>query len=156
MTRIDYYHVENAPKPNSIVPAASAIVIDDQGRVLLHRRRDNDYWSLVGGRMEPGETIAATAVRETLEESGLDVIVKKLIGVYTDPKHIIAYSDGEIRQQFSVCFECSICGGELRCSDESKEVAFFTIEQLHTLKLHPAQWERIQDYLQHRDAAFFY
>jgi len=155
MSRTDYYHTEEAPKPNSIVAAASAVVVNDTGEILLHRRVDNDFWSLVGGGMEPGETIAETAIRETFEESGLDVSIVKLIGVYSDPKHVIEYSDGEIRQQFSVCFLCRVIDGTLKCSDESKEVKFFSVDDLESLKLHPAQKVRIDDYLKNSCSAFF-
>ncbi len=52
MGRRDFYDDPNAPEPNSLVPAASAIVLDDDGRILLHRRQDNEMWALPGGKME--------------------------------------------------------------------------------------------------------
>ena len=55
MGRRDYHGDSAAPKPNSLVPAASAIIVDDRGRILLHQRRDNDKWALPGGKMELGE-----------------------------------------------------------------------------------------------------
>jgi 8-oxo-dGTP pyrophosphatase MutT (NUDIX family) len=154
LARKDYYHQEDAPKANSIVPAASAVVTDQNGRILLHRRRDNRLWSLPGGALELGESIEETIVREVKEETGFDVKVVKCIGIYTDPRHIIAYSDGEVRQQFSICFECRIVGGEKTVSSESYEVHFFTLEEIEQLAMHPAQRIRIQDYLQGKDRAF--
>src|SRR5438445_431491 len=68
MTRIEHYNDPNAPRPTSLVPAASAVVADEDGRILLARRRDNGLWTIPGGGMEPGETIAQTAVREVKEE----------------------------------------------------------------------------------------
>lgn len=83
--RTDYYNDPNAPAPNSVVPSASAIVTDEHGRILLIKRRDNTLWALPGGGHDIGETIADTAVREVKEETGLDVKVTGLVGVYTNP-----------------------------------------------------------------------
>ena len=96
------------PKANRVVPAASAIVLDDAGRILLHTRTDNGLWSIPSGSMEPGESIAETAIREIREETGIEARVKRLLGVYSNLRHVIAYDDGEVRQQFSVCFLCPI------------------------------------------------
>ena len=97
MARLDYFNDSNAPKPNSIVPSASAIVTNDEGKILLHRRSDNDLWAVPGGAMDIGESIGETVVREVKEETGLDVKPEYIIGVYTNPKHVIAFSDGEVR-----------------------------------------------------------
>jgi ADP-ribose pyrophosphatase YjhB (NUDIX family) len=102
MGRVDYYQDPNAPRANSLVPAASAVVVDDAGRLILQRRSDNDLWALPGGAMEIGESVAGTVVREVREETGLDVRPEYVIGVYTDPDHVFAYDDGEVRQEYSV------------------------------------------------------
>lgn len=154
MGREDYYHTENAPKPNSIVPAASAVVVDNERRILLHRRRDNNLWSLPGGAMELGESITQAIIREVEEETGLQVRVVRLIGVYTDPEHVIKYSDGEIRQQFSVCFACVPESGFIRASDESYEVRFFPFDDIQGISIHPSQVIRIKDYLYNKESAF--
>src|SRR5699024_9331343 len=99
--RTDYYNEPNAPRPNSDVLSASAIVTDEHGRILLINRRDNTLWALPGGGHEIGETIEQTAVREVKEETGLDVEVTGLSGIYTNPHHVVAFTDGEVRQQFS-------------------------------------------------------
>lgn len=113
MARTEYYDDPNAPKPNSMVVAASAVVTDDHGRILLQRRRDNDLWALPGGGMDLTDSLPGTAVREVKEETGLDVEITGLVGTYTDPKHIIAYTDGEVRRQFNVCFTARITGGRI-------------------------------------------
>ncbi len=56
--------------------------------------------------------------------TAFDVEVTGLVGTYINPAHVMAYDDGEVRQQFSVCFTTRIVGGELRTSSEGKEVAF--------------------------------
>ena len=75
MARIDYYNDPDAPAANSVVPSTTAVVTDDQARILLIRRRDNDLWALPGGGMELGESIVETAVREVKEETGLNIEV---------------------------------------------------------------------------------
>jgi ADP-ribose pyrophosphatase YjhB (NUDIX family) len=151
MTRIDHYNDPDAPRANSIVPAASAVVVDQGGRILLHRRVDNELWSIPGGGMEVGETIAETIVREVEEETGLEVEPGPLVGIYTNPQHVTAYEDGEVRQQFSICFACRIVGGQLLDrADESLEVGFYSPEQIEAMPMHPSIRLRIAHYLEHR------
>jgi ADP-ribose pyrophosphatase YjhB (NUDIX family) len=151
MTRIDHYNDPDAPRANSIVPAASAVVVDQHGRVLLHRRTDNELWSIPGGGMEIGETIAETVVREVEEETGLKVKPERLVGIYTNPRHVTAYDDGEVRQQFSICFACHIVGGQLLDrADESLEVGFFSPEQIEAMPMHRSIRLRIAHYLEKR------
>jgi ADP-ribose pyrophosphatase YjhB (NUDIX family) len=147
MTRTDYYHDRDAPRANSLVPGASAIVTDDDGSVLLHRRSDNQRWALPGGAMDIGETIAQCAEREVREETGLAVKAYRIVGVYSDPDHVFAYSDGEVRQEFSVCFACQILTGEIAKSNESLEVKFWPVGELDNLDMHPSIRLRISHYL---------
>ncbi|MFE2567477.1 NUDIX domain-containing protein, partial [Streptomyces mirabilis] len=122
MSRIDYFRDPNAPKANSVVPSVTAVVQDVSGRLLLIHKTDNDLWALPGGGHDIGEHIGDTVVREVLEETGIAVEVDGIIGLYTDPEHVLAYDDGEVRQQFSICFRAHQVGGSLRTSSESKEV----------------------------------
>jgi len=151
MSRIDYYNNPDAPQANSIVPAASAIVKNSEGKILLHRRSDSDAWSLPGGAMEIGESISETVKREVKEETGLEVEPEYVTGIYSDPKHIIEYSDGEIRQEFSLCFACQIVKGDLRVSEESLELAFFSPQEIERLNMHESTRLRIKHYLEHRN-----
>ncbi|MBB5854478.1 NUDIX hydrolase [Amycolatopsis umgeniensis] len=124
MPRVDYYNDPNAPEANSIVVAVSAFIQDDEGRILMIRRTDNDLYSIPGGQLELGETLAEAAVREVREETGIECEITGVIGLYSDPKHVIAYDDGEVRQEFSICFRAVPKSGGIRTSDESKEVAW--------------------------------
>lgn len=150
MKRIEHFNDPDAPPANSLVPAASAVVVDQTGRILLHRRDDNELWSIPGGAMEVGERIADTAVREAKEETGLDVQPEVLVGIYTNPRHVVEYADGEVRQQFSVCFACRVVGGELATSEESLEVGFFTPAEIEAMPMHESIRLRIRHFLEHR------
>lgn len=145
--RVDYYHVPGAPAPNSLVVGGCAVVPDPDGRILLQRRADNGEWALPGGGMDLGETLAACVVREVREETGFDVVVDRIVGIYSDPEHVFAYDNGEIRQQFSICLACALVGGALAVSAESTAVAFFTLDEIAGLGMHPSHRIRIRDYL---------
>jgi ADP-ribose pyrophosphatase YjhB (NUDIX family) len=142
--------LRTAPKANSIVPSATAVVTDDTGRILMVHKTDNDLWALPGGGMDLGESIADAAVRETKEETGIDVEVTGLIGVYTNPRHVLAYDDGEVRQQFSLCFTTRMLGGTLRTSGETSEVRFVSPADFDGLNIHPSMRLRIDHYREHR------
>jgi ADP-ribose pyrophosphatase YjhB (NUDIX family) len=154
MARTDYYNDPDAPAANSVVPSTTAVVTDEQHRIVLIRRRDNDLWALPGGGMELGESIVDTAVREVKEETGLDVEVTDLIGVYTNPHHVMAYTDGEVRQQFSLCFTTRLLGGDLQTDSESTDIAWTPSQDIPSLNMHPSMRLRIQHYLEHRDTPY--
>jgi ADP-ribose pyrophosphatase YjhB (NUDIX family) len=155
MARTDHYNDPNAPTPNSIVVAVTAFVQDEQGRLLMIRRTDNDMYSIPGGAQDVGETIGHAVVREVKEETGIDVAPTDLIGVYSDPAHVIAYTDGEVRQQFSICFRAQPIGGELHTSDESSEVKWIDRMELDRLNIHPSIRLRINHGFENLRTPFF-
>ncbi|WP_327395422.1 NUDIX domain-containing protein [Streptomyces phaeochromogenes] len=144
MSRIDYFRDPNAPLANSVVPSVTAVILDDVGRLLLIHKTDNDLWALPGGGHDIGEHIGGTVVREVSEETGIDVEVDSIVGLYTDPEHVLAYDDGEVRQQFSICFRAHPIGGSLRTSSESKEVRWVDPSDLDRLDIHPSMLLRIR------------
>ena len=150
MARREYYDDPEAPGPNSLVVATSAVVTDDAGRILLQRRADSGNWALPGGGMEMDESLADSVVREVREETGLNVEVTGLVGTYTDPRHIIAYTDGEVRRQFNICY----AGGQLAISDESTELRFIDPAALDSLAMHHTQRLRIRHYMEHRTSPY--
>ncbi|MFB7663967.1 NUDIX domain-containing protein [Kitasatospora sp. NPDC056138] len=144
MSRVDYFNDPAAPPANSVVPSVTAVVCDDLGRLLLIHKTDNDLWALPGGGHDIGESVAETVVREVREETGYEVEVVAVTGLYTDPHHVMAYDDGEVRQQFSICFRARPIGGSLRTSEESKEVRWVQPADLDTLVIHPSMRLRIE------------
>ncbi len=146
--RIDYFDDPTAPKANSVVPSANVVVVNDAGEILLIRRTDNDNWALPGGAMDPGESLPAAAVRETVEETGVEVELTGLVGIYTDPRHVILYtSNGEVRQEFSVVFTARPVGGEPTPSDESREVRWVAPETVGVRPMDRSMRMRIARYL---------
>jgi len=154
MARIDYIDDPNAPEANSVVPSVVAIVTDRHGRLLLIHKTDNDLWALPGGGHEIGESIADTVVREVREETGYDVAVERVTGLYTNPAHLMAYDDGEVRQQFSIAFRTRLVGGTPNTSSESRAVEWVEPTQLGKLDIHPSMRLRIQHALEDRDSPY--
>jgi ADP-ribose pyrophosphatase YjhB (NUDIX family) len=154
MARIDYYNDPDAPRPNSVVPSTTSVVLDDRGRIALVHRKDNGLWALPGGGMEPGESIEDCAVREVEEETGLHVEITGLVGVYTNPRHVMKYDDGEVRQQFSLCYTTRLLGGELAFDSESTDIAWVEPDSIARLAMHPSMKLRIDHYLEHRDTPY--
>lgn len=146
MARRDYEDDPNAPAANSLVPAASTVVVDDSGRILLQRRSDNGMWALPGGAMNIGESLPDCAVRETREETGYDVEITGIVGTYTNPRHVFAYDDGEVRQEFSICFLARPVAGQLAVSEESTDVRWFLSEEVDALAMLPSIRKRVNDW----------
>jgi 8-oxo-dGTP diphosphatase len=128
---------------------AFAIIFDEQGRVLLCHRQDLDVWNLPGGGTESGELPTETVVRETKEETGLDIVVERLVGVHgkTD------------KDEFVFAFVCRAVGGQLSVTDEANACRYFEIENIPP-NASPKQVERVHDavscytepVLRHQDA----
>jgi 8-oxo-dGTP pyrophosphatase MutT (NUDIX family) len=149
--RIDYHDDPNAPKPNSMVPSVNVVVANDAGEILLIRRSDNDNWALPGGAIDLGESAAQAAVRETKEETGIDCEITGLVGIYTDPKHIILYtSNGEARQEFSIVLTARPLGGQPTTSSESTEVRWVRSFDAQSYRMDRAMLSRIGHYLERR------
>lgn len=131
----------------ALLRVGSAAVIFDETRqkVLLTQRTDNGRWCLPGGMMEPGESAAEGCVREVWEETGLQVVVKRLLGIYTSPHHITVYSDGNRVQYASFCFETEVIGGELGLSNETTAYGYFSRGEIDELDLMEHHIERVAD-----------
>jgi ADP-ribose pyrophosphatase YjhB (NUDIX family) len=137
-------------KEGKIRLGCSAAIFDNQRRILLTRRADNGQWCLPGGRMESGESVAEACEREVLEETGLVVRVKRLVGVYSHPDQLVVYPDGKKAHIVALHFEVEIVAGELGLSDETTDFGYFTLDEIQDMQLLGRHKERIVDTLENR------
>lgn len=100
--------------------------------------------------MDIGETLEQCAVRETKEETGLDIEITGLLGIYTDPEHVIEYSDGEVRQEFAIVYYGRVTGGTITVSHESTSVEFMSSAELESAPVHPTVRLRLQHHAEQR------
>jgi ADP-ribose pyrophosphatase YjhB (NUDIX family) len=151
--RIDYYDDPSAPKANSLVPSVNVVVVNDAGDILRIRRTDNDNWAVPGGAIDLGESVAQAAVRETLEESGMECEINGVVGIYSDPKHVLLYtSNGEVRQEFSIVLTARPLSGEPTPSSESSEVRWVPVSEVREYTMDRSMRIRIDDYLAHKES----
>ncbi|TDO27954.1 ADP-ribose pyrophosphatase YjhB (NUDIX family) [Kribbella sp. VKM Ac-2527] len=154
--RIDYYDDPDSPAANSIVPSVNVVVENDEHEILMIRRSDNGNWAVPGGAIDLGESMSQAGVRETLEETGIQCEVTDIIGVYTDPKHIILYtSNGEARQEFSILLRGRLIGGEPTPSSESTDVRWIPTTELADLTMDRSMRRRINHYLERAPSPYF-
>ncbi|BFU45771.1 NUDIX domain-containing protein [Krasilnikovia sp. MM14-A1004] len=146
--RIDFYDDPAAPRATSLVPSVNVVVTNGAGEILLIRRSDNGNWALPGGAMDLGESLPDAAVRETVEETGIDVEITGLIGIFTDPRHVILYtSNGEVRQEFSVVFAARPVGGTPKTSSESTDVRWTPVPEIAALPMDRSMRMRLDHFL---------
>jgi ADP-ribose pyrophosphatase YjhB (NUDIX family) len=153
--RIDYYDDPSAPEANSLVPSVNVVVTNAAGEVLLIQRSDNDNWAVPGGAIDLGESMTQAAVRETREETGIVCEVTGLVGIYTDPRHVMLYtSNGEARQEFSIVLTARATGGEPTPSEESSEVRWVARKDLDGYPMDRSMGLRLGHYLEGRAAPY--
>ena len=132
----------NMAQPFTI--GAFAIIFDAHQRVLLCHRRDMDLWNLPGGGMKRGELPTETAIRETLEETGLRIDNLKLVGVYGKPN----------QDDLVFAFLANVSGGQLTTTDEADQLMYFAVDEIPS-NTSPRQVERIHDALQPQSFPYF-
>jgi len=143
MTQVLYG--ERLGKEGKLRLGCSAAIFDEQGRVLLTRRADNGQWCLPSGGMEPGESAAEACEREVWEETGLNIRVKRLVGIYSDPDQLVIYPDGNKFQIVALHFEAESIGGQLGLSNETTDFGYFSLEEIRGMELLGRHAERILD-----------
>lgn len=133
----------------------SAAIFDPAGeRILLTRRADNGQWCLPGGAMEPGEDAIEACQREVLEETGLQVRVKRLIGVYSNRDALVEYPDGNRYQIVVLHFEAEVVAGTPTLSKETTEIGYFTLAEAEGMDLIGHQVQRVRDSFAARGEVF--
>ncbi len=138
---------QHAVGPETMIRLGVGVLIrDEQNGILLEQRADCGWWGLPGGQLEVGETIPQTAIREVKEETGLDIEIVKLIGIYSElEERIVTYPDTKHGLQIiDVVLEGKILSGQLTCSEESLELRFFSPDHLPAELIPPCR-QPIQD-----------
>lgn len=147
--RTDYYYRNDAPLANSIKPASAVAILNSNRELLMLHRKDNKKWTMPGGTMEFGESLTDCALREVKEESGLDVEIKDIIGTYTDPNIRVAYSDGEVRQEFTIVYYGEALNYDVSLDDESSQFKWLSLDKVLELPLADSQRRRINDVIEY-------
>ena len=142
------YATKQADANTRVRVGTGVIITDNRGWILLEKRSDCSTWGLPGGRIEPGESVIETAIREAKEETGLDVEITRLLGVYSEPENrIVTYLDnGDVVHLVDIIVEARILSGKLTISEESEDLQFFDIENLPN-ELVPPSIVPLQDFL---------
>lgn len=125
---------------------AGGCILNEKGEVLL-QKRGSGKWGFPGGALELGETPEMAAVREAKEETGLDVEVKRLIGIYTDCN--VEYPNGDKAHSIVIAYELNPVGGKLYCDmEETLELKYFSLEDVPELfcKQHEEFWNDIKKF----------
>ena len=122
-----------------LLPSAAVAIHDEQGRVLLCLHADKNIWVTPGGLIEPGEQPATAAMRETLEETGLEIQITGILGVYGGPDLIIDYPNGDKAAYIGTIFRGRVTGGTLKPdNDEILDARYFTRDEF--LRLPHSKW----------------
>ena len=132
---------------------SAVLFSDDRQMVLLTRRTDNGQWCLPGGMIEPGESVAEGCEREVFEETGLNIRVTRLTGVYSNPDRLTVYPDGNKAHVIVLNFEAEKVSGELGLSSETTEVKFFPVAEAEQMDLFHGHAEHIHDTLTTNNSA---
>ena len=139
-----------------MLPSVMGVIYDAQSRVLLVRQTADGLWSTPGGVLEPEETPAAAVVREVQEETGLEVDVVRLLGVFGGPSFVVQYPNGDRSQYLSAIFECAVRGGSMvPDGDETDQITFAGPSELARMNCQP--WmEYVMPLLWQRSPVAFY
>lgn len=122
-----------------LVPSVSVALRDEGGRVLVARHGAGDIWAFPGGAVEPGETPADAAMRETWEETGLVVTLGRIAGVYGGPEVVVRYENGDETAYLITLFEGRRVGGvERPDGDEVRELRWVGRDE--AAGLHTSAW----------------
>lgn len=150
-----YYDDADCPAPNKpLHPGVSAVIFDSADRVLFMKRSRSDHWCLPGGRMDMHESAQECCIRETLEETGFETEIVRLVSINTNPRSVVHYPDGNVHRSFVICFEAKIVGGTLKPSVESEGFRWVGKSELDTINLIPDSRMNALDAWKFQEAAF--
>ncbi|PAE23247.1 NUDIX hydrolase [Bacillus sp. 7894-2] len=131
-----------------VITGASVIILDENNRLLLQLRKDNNCWGLTGGSLEPGETLEDVAKREMLEETGLTANDLQLFNIYSGEEFYYKYPHGDEVYNVVAAYTCNNFDGELDIDeDEVSELRFFHVQEIPS-NISPPDQRVIKDYVQ--------
>lgn len=151
MSIVTFYRGDpkNAPKTTMPAHLGANAIITQNGKLLLERRRDSDTWGLVGGGVKKTEESIDAIVREVREEIGLRLPKDQFrkLAVYGEPGRIAAYRDGSVWRMVVVVFELELpADAKLRISAESRELRFFSKEELENVQIVVTHSDIVEDW----------
>ena len=154
MSYVTFYRGDpNAPKPNMPARLGANAIITCNGKLLLEKRRDSDTWGLVGGGCKKYETGLDAIARETWEELGLRIPKDRFqkLAVYGEPGRIAAYRDGSVWRMVIVVYSLELTKEpRLRISSESKDLRFFTKEEISQIRIPVTHSDIVEDWFSNR------
>lgn len=149
MAIVTFYRGDpDAPKPTMPAHLGANAIITCRGKLLLEKRRDSDIWGLVGGGVKASETERQAIAREVYEELGLRIPQDRFrkLRVYGEPGRIAAYRDGSIWRMVIVVFGLELEEEpEMTVSAESKELRFFSKEELEPIEIVVTHSDIVED-----------
>ena len=129
------------------IGSCAVIFDEDRKKILLTRRTDNGLWCLPGGKMEAGESVEECCQREVFEETGLEIHMRRLIGIYSNRDQLVIYPDGHKVQIVVLSFEAGVTGGKLGLSEETTAADYYDLSEMKSMPMHGRHLERIHDAL---------
>ena len=119
-----------------LIPSVAAVVTDDEGRILLQKKSSGEAWSLPAGSIEPGESPEEAIIREVREETGLNVSVEKILGVYGGIGFRYTYPNNNQVEYTVVLFRCRVNGASGTALDpETASLGCFSEHDMPPLAL---------------------
>ena len=155
MAIVTFYNCDpkDAPKTTQGAHLGANAIITCKGKLLLEKRRDSDIWGLVGGGCKKQETGREAIVRETREELGLKIPGERFekLAVYDNPGRIAAYRDGSIWRMVIVVYGLELEEEPvMRISAESKDLRFFTKEEIRNIEIAITHADIVEDWFLNR------
>ena len=145
---------ENTPKTTQRTRLGANAIITCNDKLLLEKRRDCDIWGLVGGGVKKKETPLQAITREIYEELGLRILPEKMkkLAVYGEPGRVAAYRDGSIWRMVVVAFGLELTEEPvLKISPESKDLRFFSREELKNIEIVVTHSDIVEDWFLNRE-----
>lgn len=150
MKKAKFYNKQGAPKPNKPNHMGVVAIIEREDEVLLEYRKDSDRWAFIGGGLKIDESIDECLKREVLEETGRKIESYELFDIFSNPYRIAEYPDGNILRIISVVYVAKIEAKEVICSEESRELRFFSVKELSDLPIAETHLDIMEKYLKYK------